>query len=302
MTNNLSAGIASTWNKLPNPPRTEGHPDCIQVLNDGKMVCTFSGRRNPGGAFTNSSGVFLYDPVANTWADKSDPGMDYWTKDLIIDLTDATQNTWYVCVFSGWGGAPNGIGGLYKTSNRGTTWTKLTAALFDRVTSITFNPQNTSEAYLTTETQGLWMSTNMNASTPTWTLVNSYPFRQPERVYFNPYDQNEMWVSSFGNGLKKGLLASSTGLHDLSGENKFVSVYPNPFIDSFTLRIELPAGEKGGIKIINLLGEELFSDEIKNGSGIYNKTIQADILPAGIYFILVNTEDKNLVRKIVKQE
>lgn len=207
MTNDLNNLGLSTWTKLANPPRTEGHPAAIVVLNDGKMVCTFSGRRTAAGAFTASSGVYLYDPVANSWLDRSHADMQYWTKDIVIDPTDATQSTWYVAVFSGWGGAPNGKGGLFKTTNRGVSWVKLTGSQFDRVTSITFNPTMTSQAYLTTETQGLWMSNNMNAATPAWSLVDNYVFRQPERVFFNPFNINEIWVTSFGNGLKAGLIS-----------------------------------------------------------------------------------------------
>ena len=205
MTNDLNNLGTSTWTKLSSPPRTEGHPAGIVVLNDGKMVCTFSGRRNSAGTFTASSGVFIYDPVGNSWTDVSHVDMQYWTKDIVIDPSDPTQKTWYVCVFSGWGGAPNGKGGLFKTTNRGTSWTKLTGTQFDRVTSITLNPSIVNQAYLTTETQGFWISNDMNAATPSWTLVSSYPFRQPERVFFNPFNINEVWVSSFGNGLKVGL-------------------------------------------------------------------------------------------------
>lgn len=227
MTNDLNNLAASTWTKLSNPPRTEGHPAGIVVLNDGKMVCTFSGRRNGGGAFTASSGVFLYDPVANTWADRSHTDMYYWTKDIVIDPFDATQNTWYVCVFSGWGGAPNGKGGLYRSYDRGLNWTKLTGTQFDRVTSITFNPAVLNQAYLTTEVQGLWMSNNMNLPTPTWSLVANYPFRQPERVFFNPFNTNEIWVSSFGNGLKLGSLGGPlpTRLISFSGNRNNNSTY-----------------------------------------------------------------------------
>ena len=207
MTNDLNDLAASIWTKLPNPPRTEGHPASIVVLNDGKMVCTFSGRRNGAGTFTASSGVFLYDPVGNSWSDVSHTDMLYWTKDIIIDPFDPTQDTWYACVFSGWGGTPNGKGGLFKTTNRGGSWTKLTGTQFDRVTSITFNPAILNQAYLTTEVQGLWLSNNMNAATPSWSLVSNYPFRQPERVFFNPFNANEIWVSSFGNGLKTGTLS-----------------------------------------------------------------------------------------------
>jgi hypothetical protein len=174
-------------------------------LNDGKVVCTFSGRRTAAGAFTTSSGVFIYDPIANSWTDVSHPDMFYWTKDIVIDPSDPLQNTWYLCVFSGFGGPPNGLGGLFKTTNRGASCTKLTGTQFDRVTSIIFNPAANNQAYLTTEVQGLWLSNNMNATTPTWSMVNNYPFRQPERVFFNPFNLNEIWVSSFGNGMRLGI-------------------------------------------------------------------------------------------------
>ncbi len=206
---NVNSLATSTWTLLPNPPRTEKHPACIVVLNDGKMVCTYSGRRNAAGTFTASSGVFLYDPITNTFTDKSHSGMFYWTKDIVIDPNDPNQNTWYVCVFSGWGGAPNGLGGLYKTTNRGTSWVKLTGSLIDRVTSITFNPLQSTEVYLTTEGQGLWKCANILAASPVFEIVDAYPFQQPERVFFNPYDASEMWVSSFGNGMKKTILPNA---------------------------------------------------------------------------------------------
>src|SRR5205807_5226539 len=72
VTTDLQNGASSTWTKLPNPPRTEGHPAKIVTLKDGKMVCTFSCRQtdysaNPSGKFTKSAGVFLYDPSGNSW-------------------------------------------------------------------------------------------------------------------------------------------------------------------------------------------------------------------------------------------
>lgn len=237
ITNNLSALGSSTWTKLSAPPRTEGHPASIEVLNDGKMVCTFSGRRTSD--FTASSGVFIYDPMAGTWDDVSDPiNMYYWTKDIIIDPSDPNQDTWYVCVFTGWGSnAGNNKGGLYRTTNRGQSWTKLTGTQFDRVTSITFNPQNNNDAFLTTETQGLWRSTNMNAATPTWALVDDYDFRQPERVFFNPYNQDEMWVTSFGNGMKVTSLA--VGIDDkIANNSATLKVYPNPSTDILNVQLD----------------------------------------------------------------
>jgi photosystem II stability/assembly factor-like uncharacterized protein len=293
VTNNLSAGAASNWIKLSNPPRTEGHPASIQVLNDGKMVCTFSGRRASSG-FTASSGVFMYDPVAGAWSDLSHAGMKYWTKDIVIDPSDLAQNTWYVCVFSGWGGAPNGLGGLYKTTDRGKNWTKLTGSQFDRVTSITFNPQVSGQAFLTTETQGLWMSSTMKSVTPVWTLVDSYPFRQPERVFFNPYNQNEMWVTSFGNGMKLGIM-NALGLNDVRFENPKLSVFPNPFSD----QVQFTGFDKENLvvrlKIYDLEGRLLTS--VRTEKNIINTSF----LPSGMYlFEFIFRNKTKEYRKLVK--
>ena len=295
-TNDLNNLSSSTWTKLPNPPRTEGHPASINILNDGKVVCTFSGRRSSLG-FTASSGVFIYDPTLNSWSDVSDNGMKYWTKDIVIDPSDVLQNTWYACVFSGWGGAANGLGGLYKTTNRGLNWIKLTGAPFDRVTSITFNPSNNNQAFLTTETQGLWFSSTMNSMTPTWSLVTSYPFRQPERVFFNPYNQSEVWVSSFGNGMKVGNMVVNEIVDFTNGEKEKLELYPNPSSGDFTISIsEKTLQLCPTLTINNLLGEEVYKIKTNN----IHQNVIGQNLSAGIYICKLLVNDKCVAtRKLI---
>ncbi len=295
----VDKGSASTWTKLPNPPRTEGHPASIQVLNDGKVLCSFSGRRNSGGTFTASSGVFLYDPSVNGWKDLSDPGMLYWTKDIVIDPRDTTQNTWYACVFSGWGGAPNGLGGLYKTINRGASWSKLTASTFDRVSSISFNPMNPDQAYLTTETQGLWFSSSMDLPTPAWSLVESYPFRQPERVYFNPYDPEEVWISSFGNGMKVGTTKAtrvSEG-HDLDMEELVLS--PNPAHGLSEIIISSDQQCKARLYVFNAMGNCVLSESLEIEKGRNKKTIYLNELEPGVYTVTLTKSTKQTCARLI---
>ncbi|GDX64720.1 hypothetical protein LBMAG35_15580 [Chlorobiota bacterium] len=196
------------WKKLSSPPRTEGHPFNIRSLKDGSLLVTYSGRR-VGNAFTASSGVYLSTDKGNTWIDKSSAEMKYWTKDIIIDPEDPQQQTWYVGVWSGWGGAPNNVGGLYKTKNRGSSWTRILdlpsrSQNTNRVTSCTIHPSNHKEMYVTTETDGLWYSDNIQVETPQFKQIASFPFRQPERVCFNPRNPEEVWVTTFGNGLRVG--------------------------------------------------------------------------------------------------
>ncbi len=82
-------------------------------------------------------------------------------------------------------------------------WTRLTTNL-KAVGSVAVSPSNPDELYLATEDQGLWFSANRRAVAPTFTALTGYPFRFPTRVFFNPYDANEIWVTSFGNGMRLG--------------------------------------------------------------------------------------------------
>lgn len=295
-TDDLNNGPNATWTKLPNPPRTEGHPASMVVLNDGNLLCTFSGRRSSTG-FTASSGVFRYNHAANTWDDLSHPGMYYWTKDLVLDPNDATQSTWYVAVFSGWGGAPNGLGGLYRTKNKGTSWTKLTDTQFDRVTSVTFNPQNGNEAWLTTETQGLWRSNTMNAEVPQWQLVEAYPFRQPERVYFNPFKPTEMWVCSFGNGMKTGDLAA-VKTTDLAVADLSLRLLPNPAQEETVLSFTTDHAQHAEITLTDVNGKSLaFRQEAIAGQN--NLKLPLNGLATGIYLVRIALENGTGVVKLV---
>lgn len=290
VTTNLQNGSTSTWTKLANPPRTEGHPFNIRVLNDGTLVASYCARRNASGTFTASSGVFKMAAGASSWTDVSASGMLYYTKDVVIDPYDATQNTWYACVWGGWGGAPNGLGGLYKTTNRGTSWTRIFNGA-DRVSSITFSPSSASEIWMTTETDGLWHCTNVNAGTPSFAQVDSYRFRQPERVYYNPYNQNELWVTSFGNGLKVASLAPTS-----VKENYFtdVKVYPNPASDK--LIIQNPNFEIEKAELLNTMGGVVMEKEMQQ-----NSSFEFDVrnLNRGVYLLKFISENKFSVQKIV---
>lgn len=200
-TNNISSGASATWTRCTAPPRTQGHPFNINVLNNGDLVVSFSARKPTSGSnFTNSSGVFYSTNGGSSWSDRSHSKMQFYTKDVVIDPSDPTQSTWYAAVFSAWGGGiPSSSGGLYRTTDKGLNWKQISNSY--RVNSCTVNPGNTNELYFTTETDGLWYTNDIKASDPVFTRVESYGFRHPVRVFFNPYKPKEMWVSSFGYGM-----------------------------------------------------------------------------------------------------
>ena len=199
-----------TWIKLNAPPRTEGHPYNIVSLKDGGLVVTYCARKLDDGNFTESSGVFFSPDGGNTWQDRTAPEMKFYTKDLIVDPHDPTENTWYSTVWgrsTPWPGPNNQEnGGLYKTTNRGQSWTRIFAKTpSDQTESITIHPSKPETAYLTVENDGLYFTNNLNATTPTFERVTSYPWWRPKRVFFNPYEDSEVWVTSMGGGVWKGI-------------------------------------------------------------------------------------------------
>lgn len=293
VTNNLSAGAASNWTQLSQPPRTEGHPATMTVLNNGNLLCSFSGRRAPS-AFTQSSGIFVYNTTNSTWADKSDAGQKYWCHDVVVDPNDGTQNTWYSCVYSGFGGTGNGLGGLYKTKDGGTTWTRILSN--NDVSSCTFNPNNSNELFITTHGNGLWHSGNINAATPTFNQVSNYIFSVPERVFFNPFDKAKIWVTSFGNGLQWADMGA-TGINNFTQGLNTLRIYPNPASGSITIE----TGENAVVKsitIFNMLGEKVEINSEINSNSI---RLDAGALPAGVYFVKVELNNKVLTGKFVKE-
>jgi len=289
---NINTGAASSWALTTAPPRTQGHPYNVKVLNDGVVVSTWSGRRPT--IFTASSGVFKSANQGLSWIDVSkNDDMYYWTKDITIDPNDITQNTWYVSVHSGWGGAANDKGGLYKTTNRGVSWTKF----FDsyRVESSTVDPVNANNIYVTTESEGLWYSSNATNPNPTFTQLLQYDFMHPLRVVYNPFDPTKLFVTSFGNGIKSGITSSIPLPIEILSFNgialeKYNLIYwstnQDPNIKSFDLQ---KLNNKGEYKTISILkAKEKKADKIMYEFKDFN-------LEAQNYYRLMSTDNNGSI-------
>jgi hypothetical protein len=268
----ISNPATAIWTHLPSPAANRGRIFNIHCLHDGTLVTTWSARKsNSGSTFSDSSGVFVSIDGGQSWQKRNHPDMNYWTKDLVIDPFDPAQNTWYACVWSGWGGPSNDLGRLFRTTDRGQTWQPMTGDdQFHRVSSVAVDPNDAETLYLTTETEGLWVTHNKSALQPDWALVMPYPFHHPERVFFNPYHPAEMWVASFGAGMRFG--AAESAAHE----------GPDKSPDTSLRVIENPS-TGGEIRIeINLHENESVCFELFDARGRLVKTFGKRTAPQGI--------------------
>jgi photosystem II stability/assembly factor-like uncharacterized protein len=299
VTNNLDAGASATWTKMPNPPRSNGHPYNINVLNNGDLVASYSARKpTSGSVFTDSSGVYYYDSFASAWYDRSDPNMRFWTQDVVVDPNDPSQGTWYGCVFTGWGTPGiSGTGGLFKTTDKGITWNRINDNF--RVNSCTVNPSNHNELYVTTEIDGLWFCSNAASGNPAFTRVTSFSFRHPMRMFYNPYKSSELWVSSFGNGIKTSRGAGPSGIITPRSQSRAGgSVFPNPAGKIVTVSIDpFTSAKEYSWILTDMTGREA-------GRGYLDRETRIDLqrngICAGTYMITVYEGTKILMsRKLI---
>jgi len=285
-----SDNYGSTWVHLPNPPRTEGHPKAVKILDDGTLVSVFSARYFNG--FTQSSGVFVSNDNGETWEDRSDNEMLYWTKD--VEISSNNNDVWYASVFSHWGAGNNEQGGLFRTLDRGLTWENI--ADFYRVRSMTIHPSNPDIAYICTadNNNGLQYTENLSSTTPTFIRLDDYHFHNPQRVFFNPYDENEIWVTSFGNGIKKGTVQDEpTANFDIELSQQ-ITIYPNPSNHSFKIDLG-KTYSKVNITINNLEGKIIEKKIIQDAS-----VFDIELIQQGIYFIRIENEEEFEVRKLIR--
>ena len=78
-----------------------------------------------------------------------------------------------------------------------------------------------------------------------------------------------------------------------------LSVFPNPSIGVFNILFDSDIKQKIKITIFNLLGEELYYEEIEDCIGEFNRRIDSYSYNCGIYFINIETENSILTTKLI---
>lgn len=149
------------------------------------------GRRGKGMRWINTGLV-----VTTVWINQSQPLL--WPKDFDVDPLDSRT------VYLGASDAKNAEGGLYKTTDGGATWTRV-ARKGTECFGATVHPRKPNWVYLCiTESApdaGLWLSQDGGKN---WTALEGLPFRNAQRVTFDPNDDSIIYVSTFGGSVWKG--------------------------------------------------------------------------------------------------
>lgn len=289
LTFNLLSGI---------PPRTEGRAVQVQTLSDGAIVAIYGARDTatvgpPSNYFTNSSGVFYSEDGGNTWEDRTDLGAMSWaTSNLEVDPNDETENTWFAFV----GMEGPGLPGVYRTTDRGLNWVRI----YDKPSySCTFHPTRANEMYICTKRNGLLYVTNTDSDTPDIEPQVDFKYHRPKRIFFNPNDPDEVWVTTNGNEMFMGMTDLSANVTTVHSKEGVVEIYPNPNKGSF--RIDLPETEEEYVlQIQDCFGRTVYSNT-QTEVGVIQIDLPQDIA-SGMYTLILATSKEEVQTKLLIQE
>ncbi|MEQ8243714.1 T9SS type A sorting domain-containing protein [Fulvivirga sp.] len=164
-----------------------------------KLEALESARKSRFKARTESTATFIERGPANV------PGR---TRSIIVDPDDATQQTWF---------AANVSGGIWKTTNGGTSWTEIAPDLENMaVVTLAMSEANTSVIYAGTgegfvyngtfilNGEGIYKSSDKGV---TWSLLPSTTtaeFTNVSRIIVDPADENILLASTSGHKVLGG--------------------------------------------------------------------------------------------------
>jgi len=93
----------------------------------------------------------------------------------------------------------------------------------------------------------------------------------------------------------------STGTNDAPGAAFDLKVFPNPTRNFVNIEINSEHAQQAELVLLNNAGQVVWSDRTEVPAGIFHQSVDTRQLPDGFYFLRVQAEKDQAVRKIVVQ-
>ncbi|MDC3230546.1 T9SS type A sorting domain-containing protein, partial [Bacteroidota bacterium] len=246
-----------------------------------------------------------YDPVTGICNSTSR------TDKLLLGLNSNTTYEWQMRVWycstgnTPWVNGPNfttladcpNVGNLSVTTPTSTkatfTWDNSNGAYsfvrlqgrVDTLGSSFFNIGGVGVPYgtYTKNKNGLVPGTTYRAKSRTWCDPNGGAYKAPS------------WTSFIYFTMPGSVrLEQSTIINDLD-------IYPNPSRDVFNISFKTANKQDITLRIRNIVGEEIYKEELNQFDGTYTKEISLENYPKAVYFLEINTTEGTANKKLILQ-
>lgn len=172
---------------------------CRLILHkDGTLFCLVTALLQDDRFQPEGPGLYRSQDGGESWEliNASHPLL--WPKDFDVGPGDSSV------IYLGAGDAGDRKGGLYKTTDGGRTWARI-AREGPETFGATIHPKKPGWVYMAlcegAPGPGLWLSRNGGE---TWQPFWGIPFRNIQRIAFDPKDDSVIYVCTFGGSVWKG--------------------------------------------------------------------------------------------------
>lgn len=243
--------------------------------------------------------VWKYDSVGY-----STDGGDTWTKMSKTGLPTSCSfseavafgNALYIGVSS------STIKGVYRTTDKGSNWSRVTSGLPTTVSNIQQFSIIKGKIFMICN-QGVYYSDNGQA----WTSYNEgLPQKVLSHLYTLAYLNDILYLGTYDHAYFTRSAAGLVGVkEDLTGVHpedfQLHQNYPNPFNPSTTIRYTLPVASAVKLSIFDVLGREvaILVNEQHRQAGSYVEQWNADGFSSGVYFYRLQVNGKILTKRML---
>ena len=194
-----SINNCASWTACATQPFIGTNQDVYSLKMVGSsLYCLLSAQKS----YTNQGGLFVSANGGGTWtniATNVNGNVPYYPTEFDVNPSNPAT------IFLAAQDARTSTGGCYRTTNGGTSWTKMaipvtlygTAGYTPYGWAPSIDPSNPTTVYYGTENQGFFESTDDGN---TWARVTTLPFSSIQHVTFG---NNATYVGTFGGGVWK---------------------------------------------------------------------------------------------------
>jgi len=130
--------------------------------------------------------------------------------------------------------------------------------------------------------------------------ISEATFHTPNGIAFNDAEDT-MYITDFGSKNLRIISDIELGIGDQGlNKNRFL-IFPNPAEKVLHIKLKAHNSEEYSIKIINPVGEIVFSSKKTILNNIEEEIIQIDSLNSGVYFVTLSSKNYSEKYKIIKK-
>lgn len=86
---------------------------------------------------------------------------------------------------------------------------------------------------------------------------------------------------------------------NLAPNDKAVTIYPNPSTGVFTVSLANVEARKVELRIMNVIGNEIFHETLTDNDGTFKKTVDLKSYAKGLYYVKLEADGFSTVRRVV---